>query len=308
MAYLNYLTPARSDFSISNKKHISVQEHATPATTRGIPTTVDDHSVQLSSVDSGYLVTGAVKTSLSTSSVGSTVTHKMAAVITIDEPGSYNTSQNNIMIGILLGVFLSITLLITVSLVAFCRKKNSVFLVQKCEESDSDLEMDTIHNDGDTDLSSDDSDYENIQSSSPLQEHTDVIQGSTNRKANASGKYFTNVSENNVTSLKEHTFRCKSMRRNSKGKTTVAKYNNGNSQPLIRTEGYAQQTSQKCSKRVQTMRKLTCSYFAMPIIHEHKTNETNVSNFCVINETAVNVNTCRTEVNGGHYGNADFLT
>ena len=72
------------------------------------------------------------------------------------------------MIGILLGVFLSITLLITVSLAAFCRKKNSVFLVQKCEESDSDLEMDTIQNDVDTDLSSDNSDYENIQASSPL--------------------------------------------------------------------------------------------------------------------------------------------
>ena len=187
MANLNYLTPTRSDFSISNKNNLSVQVHATPATTREIPTKVDHHSHQFSSVDSRYLVTGAVKTSVSTSSVGSTVTHKMAAVITIDEPGSYNTSQNNIMIGILLGVFLSITLLITVSLVAFCRKKNSVFLVQKCEESDSNLEMDTIQNDGGTDLSSDDSDYENIQSSSPLQEYTDVMQRSTNRKANASG-------------------------------------------------------------------------------------------------------------------------
>jgi len=84
MANLNYLTPTRSDFSISNKNHLSVQVHATPATTREIPTKVDHHSHQFSSVDSGYLVTEAVKTSMSTSSVGSTVTHIMAAVITID--------------------------------------------------------------------------------------------------------------------------------------------------------------------------------------------------------------------------------
>ena len=65
------------------------------------------------------------------------------------------------------------------------------------------------------------------------------------------------------------------MKRNTKGKTTVAIYSNENTQPLIIKEGRAQQTSQKCSKRVQTMRKLTCSYLAMPIIHEHRTNETN---------------------------------
>jgi len=116
-------------------------------------------------------------------------------------------------------------------------------------------------------------------------------------------KYFSKVSENNVTSLKEHTFLCKSMKRNIKDQTTVAKYNNDKSHPLIRKEVHAQQTSQ-CSTRVQTTRKLTCFYFAMPIIYEHRTNATNVSNFCVFNEKTVSKSPCE----AGDYVNADVLT
>lgn len=93
----------------------------------------------------------------------STMTWNIVSTFPILSSDLLDTSHHNVMVAILFAIFMCITLTITVSIFVFCRKKNTVFMLQKCEQ-DSDLEMNDIITEADTS----DSEYEYIKSTSPL--------------------------------------------------------------------------------------------------------------------------------------------
>lgn len=92
-------------------------------------------------------------------STQSTMSKQTVSAFTIDDTEDMDHTHHNIMVAVLLGIFMCISLTITISILVFCRKKNTVFMLQKCEQ-DSDLEMNDINTDAETS----DSDYEFIDS------------------------------------------------------------------------------------------------------------------------------------------------
>ena len=66
--------------------------------------------------------------------------------------------HNQIMLLILLAIFTTISVSISVAVLVFCRKKNTVFMLQKCEQ-ESDVEMDDLP----TEIDNSDTDSEEIR-------------------------------------------------------------------------------------------------------------------------------------------------
>ncbi|KAH3875591.1 uncharacterized protein LOC127869431 [Dreissena polymorpha] len=91
-----------------------------------------------------------------------TLNHKMISAFTIDAFQSYDKGHHDIIMAILLGIFLCVTVIVTIAIFLFCRKKNTVFMLQKCEQEDSDLEMNDINTEAES--STDDSEYESLHS------------------------------------------------------------------------------------------------------------------------------------------------
>lgn len=111
----------------------------------------------------------SLSTTLITSDAGnstqSTMTRNVVSAFTINSSDLLDKPHHNIMVAILLGIFTCISITFTVSIFIFCRKKNSVFMLQKCEQdSDIDLEM----NDMNTEIETSDSEYEFIESTPPV--------------------------------------------------------------------------------------------------------------------------------------------
>ena len=69
-------------------------------------------------------------------------------------------SFHHIMLLILLGVFTVISLSLSLAIIVFCRKKNTVFMLQKCEQ-ESEVELDDLP----TEIENSDSDSEDIRTS-----------------------------------------------------------------------------------------------------------------------------------------------
>ena len=94
----------------------------------------------------------------------STMTRNIVSAFTVNEGDAFDKPHHTTMVAVLLGIFTCISITMSVSVFVFCRKKNSVFMLQKCEQdSDIDLEM----NDMNTEVETSDSEYEFIESSSP---------------------------------------------------------------------------------------------------------------------------------------------
>ena len=80
------------------------------------------------------------------------VSSLMNTVKTIDTP------HHEIMLLVLLGIFTTISLTISLAVIVFCRKKNTVFMLQKCEQ-ESDVELDDLP----TEIENSDSETEEVR-------------------------------------------------------------------------------------------------------------------------------------------------
>ncbi|XP_052814766.1 uncharacterized protein LOC128241742 [Mya arenaria] len=210
----------------------------------------------------------------------------MISVFTVgEEEPKYDKGNHNIMLAILLGIFMCITIVITVSVFVFCRKKNSVFMLQKCEQEDSDLELNDINTEPE---SSTDSEYEYIESSSPVKTETAKMRSSSSPNLNQHASDNNHNGEESLRAVKNETMKSKGS--NKKTSLKKAKYksdvpasqNDNSAAPLLNaknTEG-----NKKSSRSSQTVRKLTCQSRSMPIIYENPQNKTDMSSFSVVNE------------------------
>lgn len=125
------------------------------------------------------------------------VTSNLVSALTIDKGESYKHDHHNIMVAILMAIFMCISLTIATAIFVFCRKKNSVFMLQKCEQ-DSDYEMNDINtevNTSDSDADTFDSEYEFIECSSPETSKRQKLQKSDSSPC----EFITNYKPNNLT-------------------------------------------------------------------------------------------------------------
>lgn len=208
----------------------------------------------------------------------------------VDTERTYEHEHHYIMIAILMSIFMCISLSIAVAIFVFCRKKNSVFMLQKCEQ-DSDLEMNDINtevNTSDSDADTFDSEYEMIEcsssgstkrrklsksKSSPLEFPSHYDQNNVSLALSSSFPDLTKYSTENQnvkTAAKEkHLVRKKRKeRKKSKKKLKVdEKPSENSSVPLL--IGSFQTGSDKCSRGIQTCRKITSHSLSMPSIAEY---------------------------------------
>ena len=111
-----------------------------------------------------------------TATIGSSVTmttliqkSNLVSALNVDKDKTIGLEHHNIMVAVLMAIFMCISLSIAISIFVFCRKKNSVFMLQKCDQ-DSDLEMNDINtevNTSDSDADTFDLEYEVIACTSP---------------------------------------------------------------------------------------------------------------------------------------------
>lgn len=227
----------------------------------------------------------------------------LVSALNVDEGEDYGgVEHHNIMVAILMAIFMCISLSIAVSIFVFCRKKNSVFMLQKCEQ-DSDLEMNDINtevNTSESDTDTFDSEYEVIECSSPQNAKRRRLQ-----KSESSPYEFLSCYENKNIKLalsnsfpdltkyaaeiqkpikiKDTKDSKKATRKKSKERTRHKNMTKGQESaqeqsavPLLNPKD--QTGSKKCSKGIQTGRKITCHSLSMPTILEKATINEKVTN------------------------------
>ena len=85
--------------------------------------------------ESNKSLTDLNRTSINANMTSTTISH-----VTVKSGGM---PHNQIMLLILLAIFTTISISISLAVLVFCRKKNAVFMLQKCEQ-ESDVEMDDL--------------------------------------------------------------------------------------------------------------------------------------------------------------------
>lgn len=86
-----------------------------------------------------------------------TMATDMASTV-MDSVKTANIPHHQIMLLILLAIFTTISISISLAVIVFCRKKNTVFMLQKCEQ-ESDVEMDDLP----TEIENSDTDTEEVR-------------------------------------------------------------------------------------------------------------------------------------------------
>ncbi|XP_060572317.1 uncharacterized protein LOC132730414 [Ruditapes philippinarum] len=155
--------------TFSDTLHGITQQHAaaTVDVTNQTPRfSLDNRRTSTFTTQSGFDPYLLHPTSLTTSRniTHSTMTRNIVSAFTVNGGEAFDKPHHTTMVAVLLGIFTIISITMAVSVLVFCRKKNSVFMLQKCDQdSDIDLEM----NDMNTEVETSDSEYEFIESTSP---------------------------------------------------------------------------------------------------------------------------------------------
>ena len=107
----------------------------------------------------------------SLNSTHSTMTTNIVSAFMENTAEEAHEARNRVMLLVLIGIFMFISLFITIVVFVMCKKKNSIFMLQKCEQ-ESDLELDEIE-EVHTEVDTSESEYEQIADSGKDLKHSE---------------------------------------------------------------------------------------------------------------------------------------